>query len=993
MADTLPPVVARLVADTGSFVRDMAEARAAAEAAMRGIRDASARDLPRFSGDLRDVERELPRFSGNLHDAGTQLPRFSGELGDTGKAMRGLATEAEQSSTSTRTSFDRLAAGVERDTKRATAASNHMAMRTKAILGGIALAAPVAGAALTVGLGSAFIGLAVIAQHNNQQVQDSFNALKTDVVSKTKAMTAGMVGPISDAAGQMQSTFDSLAPALDSIFTNVTPDIAILTNGIDRLATNAMPGLVNATHVSQGAFRGFSNFLGATGSGISDLFTSLSGDASQFEQDFTTLGQVVHNVLNVTGNFVAFVGSVGAGALPVFNGVLGATVDVLDGLMAVLGPISSQLGMLGASAGTAVLGFKAFQAVQGWVSSAGEGLVNLGARVENLSPRIGGAIGKFGILASTMAGPVGLAVGALSIGLGLLGMSQRKAAEAAAAHTRAVDTLASALAKSNGVVDANVRKTQAQSLQQDSNAKTLMATGVSLRTLTNATLNQNDSVGAHITKLKQQRSALENSIKGHYRYVDSAHGMQKVLDGTGRKMQNQIHDISGQINAWKGLEGTYGDAVKKNKQLANAINGTGAAATIASSNASQLTSALKTLGDATASSDQKVKALQLDLKLLSEGGMQAANDYAGKFELNLKGLVSSLKNMQGGALSANEVLKQTSARGAQVAQKIESARNAMAGYAQKAHDAGRSTQATTQHLQGMYNELVNSLTPAFGGNRQAVIDLLRSMQLIPKRIATEVSQPGMAKAQTEADILRNKVLAVPNSHTIETTALTKTSLDRLHTLGFTTRRLPDGNFLVTAATAGALNGVLGVLSAENALYDKNITISTYHRDFHTAIYRSRYLHSIGSRGYGIAGGGILKPFAGGGFYDGHPLTPMRGGLAQMVPPRTFRVVGDNMRVPEAYIPIDPGSQRSQELLSRTNKLMGRMTVAATKGGSPVAATPSVPRASTPTGGTSPHLTVIVQGSVVTERRLIDVVQQGMLEVGARRPQSYQQGRR
>jgi hypothetical protein len=73
-------------------------------------------------------------------------------------------------------------------------------------------------------------------------------------------------------------------------------------------------------------------------------------------------------------------------------------------------------------------------------------------------------------------------------------------------------------------------------------------------------------------------------------------------------------------------------------------------------------------------------------------------------------------------------------------------------------------------------------------------------------------------------------------------------------------------------------------------------------------------------GRAVASGGILSAFAGGGFAG---LTPMAGGLAEKVPPNTWRVVGDNMKVPESYIPIDPRSKRSQDLLTETNTLMGR----------------------------------------------------------------------
>lgn len=70
---------------------------------------------------------------------------------------------------------------------------------------------------------------------------------------------------------------------------------------------------------------------------------------------------------------------------------------------------------------------------------------------------------------------------------------------------------------------------------------------------------------------------------------------------------------------------------------------------------------------------------------------------------------------------------------------------------------------------------------------------------------------------------------------------------------------------------------------------------------------------------GGAIGGIVKPYASGGFFP--DLTPMTA-LASVVPPATYRVIGDNVRVPEAYIPLDPLSQRSQAVLEKANAAMG-----------------------------------------------------------------------
>jgi hypothetical protein len=65
----------------------------------------------------------------------------------------------------------------------------------------------------------------------------------------------------------------------------------------------------------------------------------------------------------------------------------------------------------------------------------------------------------------------------------------------------------------------------------------------------------------------------------------------------------------------------------------------------------------------------------------------------------------------------------------------------------------------------------------------------------------------------------------------------------------------------------------------------------------------------------MADGGIIANA------DGNNLTPMAGGIAQTVAPNTWRIIGDNLTVPESYIPHD-GSDRSRSILAQTATDMG-----------------------------------------------------------------------
>lgn len=79
---------------------------------------------------------------------------------------------------------------------------------------------------------------------------------------------------------------------------------------------------------------------------------------------------------------------------------------------------------------------------------------------------------------------------------------------------------------------------------------------------------------------------------------------------------------------------------------------------------------------------------------------------------------------------------------------------------------------------------------------------------------------------------------------------------------------------------------------------------------------------------GQAIGGIMASMACGGIVTmarGDTLSPMRGGVAQLVPPNTWRVIGDRMQGMEAYIPVNR-SALSMMILDKTARLMGRVLI-------------------------------------------------------------------
>ncbi|MEV6908023.1 hypothetical protein [Amycolatopsis sp. NPDC051071] len=132
-------------------------------------------------------------------------------------------------------------------------------------------------------------------------------------------------------------------------------------------------------------------------------------------------------------------------------------------------------------------------------------------------------------------------------------------------------------------------------------------------------------------------------------------------------------------------------------------------------------------------------------------------------------------------------------------------------------------------------------------------------------------------------------------------------------------RVANGStgFITADAHTGAAESALNYAARDRTAYIRTITVGTPGGG--GTVNNAYRPNAVGNILTANAKGNILKFFAGGGFEGLSSMSSM----AQIVPPNTWRVVGDNMRVPESYIPLDPRSGRSQRLLDETNARMGR----------------------------------------------------------------------
>ncbi|MCC4302451.1 phage tail tape measure protein [Rhodococcus sp. 3-2] len=127
-------------------------------------------------------------------------------------------------------------------------------------------------------------------------------------------------------------------------------------------------------------------------------------------------------------------------------------------------------------------------------------------------------------------------------------------------------------------------------------------------------------------------------------------------------------------------------------------------------------------------------------------------------------------------------------------------------------EAGNTVENLTKQYSGNRDALIQQLTATLGSN-EAAVKYLDTLGLTPQFVSTAIRTEGMPETQSDFDVLRDKVLGVPDARTIHTQALTKDSIDSLNALeGVKVEVLKDGTVNVTAETEAAQRNLQAWLS-------------------------------------------------------------------------------------------------------------------------------------------------------------------------------------
>lgn len=775
------------------------------------------------------------------------------------------------------------------------------------------------------------------------------------------AAVSDVFGPIARSAGGVLNEGINTAIELWDDFTgvlqrtvNAAKPVARGIADIVRASTEA-GGPVSALGAGVGLFGDAARIaagvlvpLGVAVGGIASAFASLPGPiqsaavalglVAAFRGKLTGIGDAVRD--GVTSRFrdlneqIRLQQSLLTGSTQIASqqvGRLGLAFSALEKNVPVIGRMADSFRNASESARTFVTSQSAIVQASAGISNQFTGVASVLGRSEGalrgLAGAAAGTAAALGTglkaaasgLVSAFGGPWGVALAAAGVGLSLLASKQQEAGRRAQEHASHVDGLVAALRESNGAINESIRLSQAKTLQatkladsEQTFADAARDAGISLTDATDATLGNSKALDELRAKLQgvieTNRVVSEGDLMG-------GAGTELTLNAQGEAAQKLLNEINR-------LAGSFQKAQSERQELDQAIKNGTASFADATTTGRDLASAMNVLSSNTADADSRARALKSALDALSGGeiSLEAAqsrvqeslsriNQLFGENLDKTKGWGNELLNAQGGINLTTEngrrlrdVLQDLTTNTAEAASKTFDLAIAQgdsipvaAGKAKAAMQEARDSFIASRVEMGLTAEQAGILADKAG--------------LIPDNVAMVVSTPGSDQAKIELALVKALVDKVPGDKPITVRSLSDEAKKKLEDLGFTVRTLPDGKIEVKANTDTA-QSQLDSYIANNS--NRSITVRVNTIGVPVSI--------PGQLGAALnARGNLIEAFAGGGFH--RSLKPMKGGLATIVPPNTWRVVGDRLKDDEAYIPINR-STRSVALLSETAQRMG-----------------------------------------------------------------------
>lgn len=611
--------------------------------------------------------------------------------------------------------------------------------KSMAALLGASLGASAGIAAALGGVSVVFGGIAAAALSQNTAVAQSFRdlgqSIKTGVLEDAAPLADTFVG----VAEQIGSAFTELRPQLREAFQAAGPHIETLVDGVTLFAREAMPGMVTATRSAGPVMEGLRELLGDTGRATTDFLEVISEGAPEAGDALGSLGDLLQGVLPNIGHMLVnltelwaehgdqavrivtkltdVIVDLSSSALPTLSDAFGVALDVLEGVLSVVEPMTGTLGPLIGMWLSLSLAMKGVNAAKGIIDGVGgsvgkmrDSFTKAPGAVGKLSTALGGVMGFLG-------GPWGLAVMGATAVLALFGQE----AEDNAGNQR---SLADALIESGGAFDAGARKVLAGSdAFKEIQESTAGAVG-SQQEMLDAIIKGGPAYDALIEKVKGLADGT----------TETEGGWRLASTGVQATTQN-LADLRAMV------EGATEDFLRENEALA------GVASSLAGAKpgADSLAEAMATLGDKTADTASRADALNtawrrlLGLPVAMEEAEAAFEAGLDNIRTHLDQVKESTDNWRGALLNADGQVNISTEVGRQLSANLITQGDDYRTLAQTVYDTAlQRGQTETQAT-------------------QAVIDATNQRR---GQFISEMIQMGFN--QTQAEALANRYLGLPS---------------------------------------------------------------------------------------------------------------------------------------------------------------------------------------------------------------------------------------
>ena len=724
-------------------------------------------------------------------------------------------------------------------------------------------------------------------------------------------------------------------------------DVSRIGDGLDKLASN-LPAVSAVTGailgLTSGALAGIP-VIGSLVGGLNPLAAALIGVVVATPELRSALGEVfgamaplLPAVASLAGALSGALTSAAVAASPLLEGLATVVGVVARALVPVIGAVESvadAFSGLPPEVQTMIVAFGLFMAIRqpvvGVLSDIGEGAKDLVVKLKE-----GGLKGAVSGVLSVFGGPWGLALGAATAILGHF------AAEQSETKSR-LDDFTASLDQNTGAVTKNTAVIAGKKLMEYSD--TFKQIKLNVKDASDAVANGGPAYLAMVQKIDKLRQATleyqttNGNAAAHQNAREALIKLAESYDISADKATSlNTGALSQLLQGMAGLRGEVIDTSEGWKTL-NAATETTEPTTL------RLADAIKKVGDDAANTNDRLAAYR-DIVDAMNGKTKSAEEAQRDLAKSSRTLAGFLGEVDGAGNRVNASMAiaadgtvQFNDAGDRLMSMLEPLRDRGMAAAVAASDLakaqGRNAAAAAEADQALqpYRDTLQRLADQGLLSQQQVDALSKSLFGVPGETTAVISDGNSAAAvKVKVDELTGAIKATPNKEIVITEPLSPAIMEKLKVLGYTVVTLPNGNIKVTEtgtdATGQKIDSTAGKkrwamidvdapsasaveLTLNNLARRREAMIAVVYSDPGAPTHGGPRRAVNDGYDVGNANGNLLEFYANGGMR--HPrLSPMSP-LAQIVPPNTWRVVGDNMKVPELYAPLD-GSQRSLALL-------------------------------------------------------------------------------